>query len=106
VKPNPPGQPEFQGWFGEATPLEGDKPRMDRNTQEEIKAHLMQTNERFRQIMEQHHEHDRMVDALEQKSVLTPEEEMEEHRLKKIKLQLKDEMEQIISGYRLQQVGS
>ena len=78
---------------------------MDRNTQEEIKAHLMQTNEHFRQIMEQHHEYDRLVDILESTSVLTPEEELEEHRLKKVKLQLKDEMEQIVSEYRLQHVG-
>jgi uncharacterized protein YdcH (DUF465 family) len=80
-------------------------PRMDRNNQDEIKAHLMQTNEHFRQIMERHHEYDRLVDALECKSVLTPEEELEEHRLKKIKLQLKDEMEHIVSEHRLQHVG-
>jgi uncharacterized protein len=79
---------------------------MDRNNQDEIKAHLMQTNEHFRQIMEQHHEYDRLVDVLENKSVLTPEEELEEHRLKKVKLQLKDEMEHIVSEYKLQQVGS
>ena len=78
---------------------------MDRNNQSEIKAHLMQTNEHFRHIMEQHHEYDRLVDVLENKSVLTPEEELEEHRLKKIKLQLKDEMEHIVSEYRLQNVG-
>jgi uncharacterized protein YdcH (DUF465 family) len=79
---------------------------MDRNNQEEIKAHLMQTNEHFRQIMNEHHECDRLVDILESKSVLTAEEEVEEHRLKKIKLRLKDEMEQIISECRLQHVGS
>jgi uncharacterized protein YdcH (DUF465 family) len=78
---------------------------MDRNTQEEIKAHLMQTDGRFREVVDKHHECDRLVDALEQKSVLTPEEEMEEHRLKKIKLQLKDEIEHIVSEYRLQHVG-
>jgi uncharacterized protein YdcH (DUF465 family) len=79
---------------------------MDRNIQEEIKAHLMQTNEHFRQIMEEHHEYDQKVSALEEKSVLTAEEELEEHRLKKIKLRLKDEMEQIVSGHRLQHAGS
>ena len=77
---------------------------MDRNTQEEIKAHLMQTNEQFRDLMHQHHQYDGLVEALESKHVLTPEEEIEEHRLKKLKLQLKDQMEQIVSEYRLQQV--
>ena len=37
---------------------------MDRNALEEIKAHLMQTNEKFRQLMDQHHEYDRLVAAL------------------------------------------
>jgi uncharacterized protein YdcH (DUF465 family) len=78
---------------------------MERNALEEIKAHLMQTNEHFRHLMDQHHEYDRLVEALESKSVLTAEEELEEHRLKKFKLQLKDQMEQIVSEYRLQHVG-
>jgi uncharacterized protein YdcH (DUF465 family) len=72
---------------------------MDRNTQEEIKAHLMQTNEHFRALMTQHHELDHQVEELENKSLLTPEQELEEHRLKKLKLRLKDEMEQMISEY-------
>ena len=33
-----------------------------------------------------------------------PQEEVEEHRLKKVKLQLKDQMNQIISRYRTQHV--
>lgn len=77
-------------------------PRMDRNGLAEIKAHLMQTNEQFRQLMEKHHEYDRLVAALDSKPVLTAAEELEEHRLKKLKLQLKDEMEQIASEYKLQ----
>ena len=75
---------------------------MDRNTQEEIKAHLMQTNEHFRVLANQHHEYDRLVSELESKHVLTAQEEMEEHRLKKLKLHLKDEMEKMVSEYRLQ----
>jgi len=78
---------------------------MEHNAQEEIKAHLMQTNEHFRQLMDQHHEYDRLVAALDSKSALTAEEELEEHRLKKFKLQLKDQMEQMVSEYRLQHVG-
>ena len=78
---------------------------MDRNGQEEITAHLMQTSEQFRELMHRHHEYDRMVEALESKPVLTGDEELEEHRLKKLKLQLKDEMEQIASQYKLQHTG-
>ena len=78
---------------------------MDRNIKEEIKAHLMQTNEQFRQLMDKHHEYDRLVEALEIKPVLSATEELEEHRLKKLKLHLKDEMEHIASQYKLQHAG-
>jgi len=77
-------------------------PGMEQNALEETKAHLMQTNEKYRQLMEQHHEYDRQVEALEAKHALSADEELEEHRLKKLKLHLKDEMEQLVSEYRLQ----
>jgi uncharacterized protein YdcH (DUF465 family) len=83
----------------------GEMPRMDRNTLEEIKAHLMQTNEHYRDLMRQHHEYNLLVDGLETKIALTPQEEIEEHRLKKLKLHLKDEMEQMVSEYNLQHAG-
>ena len=75
---------------------------MDRNAQEDIKAHLMQTNEQYRSLMHQHHEYDRLVDDLESKHALSAEEEIEEHRLKKLKLHLKDQMEQMVSECRFQ----
>jgi uncharacterized protein YdcH (DUF465 family) len=77
---------------------------MDKAIQEELKAHLMQTNETFRNLMNQHHEYDLLVEQLESKPALSADEEIEEHRLKKLKLQLKDQMEKIVSEYRLQQV--
>ena len=80
---------------------------MDRNTNtEEIKAHLMQTNDKFRSLQSQHHEYDVLVEELEHKAVLTSAEELEEHRLKKLKLHLKDQMEQMVSEYRLQHASS
>ncbi len=78
---------------------------MEQNATAEIKAHLMQTNEKFRHLAEQHSEYKKQVEALEAKSALTAEEEIEEHRLKKLKLHVKDEMEQIVSEYRLQHAG-
>ena len=77
---------------------------MDKAIQEELKAHLMQTNETFRNLMNQHHEYDLLVEQLESKPALSADEEIEEHRLKKLKLQLKDQMERLVSEYRLQQV--
>jgi uncharacterized protein YdcH (DUF465 family) len=78
---------------------------MEKNALEEIKAHLMQTNEKFRHLVEQHHEYDVQVETLEAKPALSTDEEIEEHRLKKLKLHLKDEMEQLVSEYRLQHAG-
>lgn len=75
---------------------------MDRNEQEELKAHLMQTNEQFRAMVDQHHQLDVAVAELEAKHALSPAEEVEEHRLKKLKLQLKDQIEQTVSEYKLQ----
>ena len=79
---------------------------MDRNTEDDIKAHLMQTSERYRQLAEQHSEYDRLVRDLESKHVLTGQEEVEEHRLKKLKLRVKDEMEQMVNEHRLTHAGA
>ena len=77
---------------------------MDRSHEAEIKAHLMQTSEEFRKLNDQHHEYDRLVGELEAKSFLTELEQVEEHRLKKLKLHLKDVMEQMVHDHASQQV--
>ena len=69
---------------------------MDRSHESEIKAHLMQTSEEFRNLASQHLEYKRKVEELEAKHFLTEQEEAEEHRLKKLKLHLKDVMESMI----------
>jgi uncharacterized protein YdcH (DUF465 family) len=92
-------QPYDSAW----QPHKGDKSLME-NTQEELKTHLMQSDDEYRQLAEQHHRYHQQLEALEAKSFLTPEEEVEEHRLKKVKLQLKDQMNQIISRHRAQHV--
>ena len=67
------------------------------NTQEELKAHLMQTDEEFRKLAEQHSRYHRELEALEAKDHFSEQDEVEEHRLKKLKLQCKDQMNQIMS---------
>ncbi|HXJ39829.1 MAG TPA: DUF465 domain-containing protein [Bryobacteraceae bacterium] len=79
---------------------------MDRNTLEELKAHLMQTNEEFRTMAEQHKTYKKLVEEFEAKHALSVEEEAEVHRLKKLKLHLKDQMEQMMSEYKLQHASS
>ena len=77
---------------------------MDQNAQEETKAHLMTTNEEFRRLATQHSDLARKLDALEAIPHLTTEEQVEETRLKKMKLRLKDQMEAIMCQYRAQRV--
>lgn len=76
---------------------------MERN-QDELKAHLMATDEPFRQLAQQHAEYKKQIEAIEAKSHLTEEDEVEEHRLKKLKLHLKDQMLEILSRYKTQNV--
>ena len=47
------------------------------------------------QLSQEHSLYERRLDTLRAKSYLTAEEEMEEVRLKKLKLSLKDEMERL-----------
>jgi uncharacterized protein YdcH (DUF465 family) len=77
---------------------------MDRSQEADIKAHLMQTNEEFRKLATQHLEYKRKVEELEAKPFLTEQEEVEEHKLKKLKLHLKDVMEQLIHEHASHQV--
>jgi uncharacterized protein YdcH (DUF465 family) len=72
--------------------------------QDELKAHLMATSEEFRALAEQHCQYHKLLEALEAKPHLTDEEQAEEHRLKKIKLRLKDQMNEILGRYKAQRV--
>ena len=76
---------------------------MERNAQDELKAHLMDSNEEFRQLAAKHTDYARQLDALEALPHLTEQEQLEEVRLKKLKLRLKDQMEAIVKQYRAQQ---
>ena len=77
---------------------------MERNALEELKAHLMATSEEYRQLAGQHSDFARKLDDLESLPHLTEEQQLEETRLKKLKLRLKDQMEAIVSHSRTQQV--
>jgi uncharacterized protein YdcH (DUF465 family) len=77
---------------------------MENSTQDELKAHLMATSGEFRDLATQHAQYHKQLEALEAKSHLTDEEQVEEHRLKKLKLRLKDQMNAILARSKTQQV--
>ncbi len=77
---------------------------MDTTMQDDLKAHLMATNEEFCRLANQHCEYKKKLEELHARPHLTDQEQIEEVRLKKIKLHVKDQMEEIMSRYRAQHV--
>ena len=77
---------------------------MEMTNQEELKAHLMATSDEFRAIAAKQSQLHKRLEEIEAKAHLTLEDEEEEHRIKKQKLRLKDEMNLIVSHYKTQQV--
>jgi len=69
---------------------------------EELKAHLMETDEEYRRLAAEHAQHKRRVEDLESRPYLSEDEKIEEVRLKKLKLRLKDQMAEILNRYRAQ----
>lgn len=77
---------------------------MERLKDAELKAHLIETDDEFKALVHQHVELDKRLMDLESRSHLTDQEQMEEVRLKKLKLRAKDQMTEIMSRYRAQHV--
>ncbi len=67
---------------------------------EEIKNDLAGSNEEFKKLLSDHREHERRLAELATKTYLSSDEEIEEKKLKKEKLNLKDRMEQIAREHR------
>ena len=72
------------------------------HNQDELKAHLMATSEEFRALAGQHSTLHKQLEELEAKPHLSDQEQIEETRLKKQKLRLKDQMNEIMARYKAQ----
>jgi uncharacterized protein YdcH (DUF465 family) len=60
----------------------------------------MASHEEFRRLAQEHLQYSQRLDVLTQKRYLNEDEKIEEVRLKKLKLRLKDQMELIERQYR------
>jgi uncharacterized protein len=70
---------------------------------EELRRQLLQTDEEYRQLATQHHDLDEKLHDLTIRNYLSEPEQLEEVVLKKRKLQLKDQMENIVRRHRTEQ---
>lgn len=69
---------------------------------EELISQWIDKDPELKRQVEEHREFERKLDELEKKAFLTTEEETEMKKLKKLKLRGKDQIEEILSKYRMQ----
>ncbi len=68
-----------------------------------VREQLLASHEEFRRLAQEHTHYSKRLDSLIEKRYLTEDEKMEEVRLKKLKLRLKDQMETIEQRFRSEQ---
>lgn len=68
--------------------------------EEEIIEILKKENEEFRKLYEEHRRLDNILNEINKKPYLTPDEEIEKKRMQKEKLYKKDKMAEMIRQYK------
>jgi len=66
----------------------------------QVRDQLLASNEEFKRLADEHSQYAQRLDSLIQKKYLSEDEKLEEVRLKKLKLHLKDQMESLEQKYR------
>ena len=67
---------------------------------EAIREQLMANNEEYRRLRDEHTRYAAQLEQLSSKTYLTEQEQLEEVRLKKLKLRVKDQMEKLVQQAR------
>lgn len=73
---------------------------------EALKQELIESNESFRRLHDEHRDRERRLHAIAMKTLLSQEDEAEEKRIKIHKLALKDQMERMLRELRETQVSA
>lgn len=68
--------------------------------EQEVKAALRNSNREFKHLESLHQYYEEELDSLTKSHFITQDQEIKKRELKKLKLQAKDRMAQIISDYR------
>ena len=71
---------------------------------QDIPGELMSTNEEFRNLAQEHSRYEEQLHQLTRQPYLSSEDFLLEAQLKKLKLRLKDQMQQLIAVRRREQV--
>jgi uncharacterized protein YdcH (DUF465 family) len=66
----------------------------------QVRDQLLASNDEFRRLADEHSQYSQRLDNLIQKKYLSEDEKLEEVRLKKLKLHLKDQMESLEQKFR------
>ncbi len=66
---------------------------------DELVKKLLREDAEFKKSYKAHHDYEEKIAKIDRKKRLTPEDEVERNRLKKLKLALKDGMEKRLSEY-------
>ncbi|HEX4964539.1 MAG TPA: DUF465 domain-containing protein [Thermoanaerobaculia bacterium] len=73
---------------------------------DDLKAELIKTDDEFRRLYEEHQDYERRLHEINQKTLLSQEDEIEEKKIKLHKLTLKDKMEQLLRMHRESRVSA
>ena len=67
----------------------------------QVRDQLLASNDEFRRLADEHSQYQQRLENLIQKKYLSEDEKLEEVRLKKLKLRLKDQMESLEQKFRI-----
>ncbi len=71
----------------------------------QVRDQLLASNDEFRRLVDEHSQYSQRLENLIQKKYLSEDEKLEEVRLKKLKLRLKDQMESLEQKFRTDRPG-
>ena len=73
---------------------------------DDLKAELIKTDDEFRRLYDEHQEYERRLHDINQKTLLSQDDEIEEKKIKLHKLALIDKMEHLLRMHRESRVSA